>query len=256
MSKAPTKTHALLDGSPAIDAGVGNPGGTDQNGDPRQADGDGDGTSQVDLGSVEYECFLTGTLITTEQGEVAVEQLQIGDRVQVADGRFVPVKWMGHQTFNRASRQPHPFRTYPIRFKAGAFGNHLPMRDLYVSPDHAMFFEGLLINAGAMTNGESIVQVEMEHFVYHHIELEQHSLLIAEGTPAESYLPQNQARDTFDNGHEYDELYPNHNILSLLPMSFPRVSSKRQLPRSVSKKLMQIAATLPTAKLKGLAQSA
>ncbi|MEM9150398.1 MAG: Hint domain-containing protein, partial [Cyanobacteria bacterium P01_F01_bin.3] len=148
------------------------------------------------------------------------------------------------QTFDRTSKQPHPFRTYPICIKAGALGNNLPMRDLYVSPDHALFIDGLLINAGALTNGTSIVQIEMEQFVYHHIELEHHALLLAEGTPAESYLPQNQARDLFDNGKEYEELYPNHNSLSLLPMNVPRVNSKRQLPRFVSKRLSHLAKQL------------
>ena len=39
--------------------------------------------------------------------------------------------------------------------------------------------------------------------------------MVVEGTYAESYLPQNQARDVFDNGAEYEDLYPHHNILNL-----------------------------------------
>lgn len=246
----PTQTHALPSGSPAIDAGnnADAPGLTDQRGALRIVDSpdDADAIATVDIGAFE-ECFLTGTRITTDRGEIPVETLQIGDRVKTADGSYQPVKWVGHQTFDRATKRPHPFRTYPICIQAGALGNNLPLRDLYVSPDHAILVDGLLINAGALTNDTSIIQVEMERFVYHHIELEQHSLLLAEGSPAESYLPQNQARTTFDNGAEYEQLYPNHNILSLLPMSFPRVSSKRQLPRCIRKKLMAAAETLPQA---------
>ncbi|MEO1622626.1 MAG: Hint domain-containing protein [Cyanobacteria bacterium J06632_3] len=236
----PTQTHALVSSGPAVDAGdddftVGLT--TDQRGEDRFVDGpDADDIATIDIGAYE-ECFLTGTLIATDKGEVPVEVLQIGDKVKTADGQFEPVKWVGHQTYDRASKQPHPFRTYPICITAGALGNNLPARDLYVSPDHALFIDGLLINAGALTNGSSIVQIEMEQFVYHHIELEHHGLLLAEGTPAESYLPQNQAREAFDNSDEYEEMYPNHTMLSLLPMNYPRVSSKRQLPRFIAKRM-------------------
>lgn len=50
----PTKTHALLAGSPAIDAGnnVGAPA-TDQRGRPRIKDGNGDGRAVVDIGAFE-----------------------------------------------------------------------------------------------------------------------------------------------------------------------------------------------------------
>lgn len=196
-----------------------------------------------------FECFLTGTLILAASDEVPVETLKVGDLVKTAQGELVAVKWIGYQTFEEGTPS-HPFRTFPIQIKAGALGNNLPQRDLFVSPDHAILVDSLLINAGALENGVSIIATQpQESFTYYHIELEQHSLLIAEGTYAESFLPQNQGRDTFDNGDEYETLYPNHNILSLLPMSFPRVSSKRQLPRSVAKRLMAVAETLPGIKV-------
>jgi hypothetical protein len=56
-----TQTHALVPGSPAIDAGGpvcrnadGDPLTTDQRGQPRPVDGDGDGTAACDIGAVEF----------------------------------------------------------------------------------------------------------------------------------------------------------------------------------------------------------
>ena len=187
------------------------------------------------------ECFLTGTRILTDKGEIAVEKLKIGDQVQTADGKLEAIKWIGRQTI-----EPHqvknPLRGYPILIKAGALGNNLPHRDLYVSPDHSMFIEGLLINAGALVNDLSIIKTEpTEDFTYYHIELENHALLIAEGTAAESYLPQKENRDEYDNFAEYEELYPHGGNLMLWPMDYPRISSRHQVPRFVSKKLLKIA---------------
>jgi predicted outer membrane repeat protein len=49
----PTRTHALLAGSPAIDHGDNSVSGTDQRGRPRIKDGDGRGGRAVDIGAVE-----------------------------------------------------------------------------------------------------------------------------------------------------------------------------------------------------------
>ncbi|MEM9276797.1 MAG: FG-GAP-like repeat-containing protein [Cyanobacteria bacterium P01_F01_bin.143] len=191
--------------------------------------------------SVLIECFLTGTNILTEQGEVAVEQLQIGDTVITAEGRTETIKWISKQTI-KPYQVKNPLRGYPVLIKAGALGKNLPHRDLYVSPDHAMFVDGLLINAGALVNDISIVKTEpTETFTYYHVELENHCLLIAEGTAAESYLPQKENRDEYDNFAEYEELYPEGSNLMLWPMDYPRISSWNKVPRFVSKKLLKIA---------------
>ena len=44
----------------------------------------------------------------------------------------------------------------PVCISAGALGNGLPQRDLYLSANHAMVMGDMLVNAGAMVNGDTI----------------------------------------------------------------------------------------------------
>ena len=62
------------------------------------------------------------------------------------------------------------------------------MRALFVSPDHAIYLDEVLIPARLLINGTTVRQVKRRRVVYHHIELEQHDVVLAEGLPAESYL--------------------------------------------------------------------
>jgi len=81
-------------------------------------------------------CFLRCTEIHTEAGPVAVEDLAIGDKVITAEGKTVPVKWIGYQTVS--TRFVPAERLMPVRVKAGALGKGLPQRDLTLTADQTM----------------------------------------------------------------------------------------------------------------------
>ena len=92
-----------------------------------------------------------------------------------------PIKWIG--------RRSYPGRfvmgrkdILPVCIKAGALADKVPKRDLWLSPHHAMYLEGALIEAKDLVNGASIVQAEhVEEVEYFHIELETHDVIVAEG---------------------------------------------------------------------------
>jgi hypothetical protein len=63
-----------------------------------------------------------------------------------------------------------------------------PGRDLYLSPDHAVFTDGVLIPVRYLVNGATIVRQEFSHVTYWHVELPVHGVVLAEGLAAESYL--------------------------------------------------------------------
>jgi len=180
-----------------------------------------------DLATADVICFYPGVNIATPTGEKPVEALAEGDLVLTADGRAAPIRWIGRQTVS--TRFADPLRVLPIRIRAGALGENLPSRDLLVSPDHALLVEGVLIHAGALINGVSIVRETdvPEVFVYRHVELDDHALVLAEGVAAETFID-NVDRLNFDNWAEHERLYPEGKSIEEMP--HPRAKSPRQVP--------------------------
>lgn len=182
-------------------------------------------------------CFTAGTMIDTPNGPVEIESLQPGDVVKTSDGNETRVRWLGTQFMDTRIR--HPQLVNPICITAGALGNGLPKRDLNLSQDHAIALDGVLYNAGALVNGETIYRVpEMprEGFTYYHIETDAHELLSVEGIAAESFIDYAD-RDGFDNGDEAARR-------DIAEMDMPRVSSARMVPQHIRARLKS---TLPLA---------
>jgi autotransporter passenger strand-loop-strand repeat protein len=163
-----------------------------------------DGTTGVEL--VYVACFRAGTRIATADGDVAVEALSEGDLVRTAAGAARPVVWIGHRTIDCA-RHPAPRMVWPVRVAKGAFADAQPCRDLYLSPDHAVFVDGLLVPIRQLLNGVSIAQIAVDTVAYFHVELETHDVLLAEGLPAETYLDSGNRGD-FANGGGAMTLHP------------------------------------------------
>ena len=195
-------------------------------------DGDVDGI--IHLANV--SCFLTGTRIATPDGLVAVERLGPGDLVLTAEGRAVPVRFNLRQRL--LTRFGPPERLMHVRLRAGALGGGLPVRDLLLTADHALMIEGLLINAGALVNGTTIDRVRLaelgDSFTVYHIETDAHDVILAEGTPAETYIDY-AGRQGFDNYADYIALYGEGLLVAEHPA--PRVTSARQLPPALHARL-------------------
>jgi hypothetical protein len=145
-------------------------------------------------------CYTKGTFIMTSTGEVAVEDLSVGDQVMTVSGTLEPVIWLGNSMIN-CERQLHKDKAYPVRILKDAFGANLPKRDLFLSPDHSVYIDGVMIPAYCLINGTTITQEMTETLVtYYHVELPQHQAILAEGLPAESYLETSE-----ENRHFFKE---------------------------------------------------
>ena len=166
-----------------------------------------DAGTGTDIFLTTVACYCRGTLIRTASGEVAVEELAIGDRVMTLSGEAKPIRWIGRRVYdgrfiagNRA--------VLPIRVAAGAIADGVPARDLFLSPTHALYIDGVLAPAEYLVNGASIAQAEsVDEVEYFHIELAAHDVIFAEGAPAESYVDCDN-RGIFQNADEFAALYP------------------------------------------------
>lgn len=193
-------------------------------------------------------CFLEGTLIATPRGERPVESLAIGDLVSTADGRTVPVKWMGRQSvvplFGPAERSA------PVRIEAGALGVGVPHSDLFVSADHGIVLDGIVVHAGALVNGSSILREDPkslgERFTYWHIETEGHEVVLANGALAETFID-SVSRRAFDNYAEFEALY-GADVPEMVELPLPRATTSRQMPARIKGALRERAAVLASAK--------
>jgi autotransporter passenger strand-loop-strand repeat protein len=136
-------------------------------------------------------CYCTGTRILGIDGDINVEDIKAGDvLVTVRDGGPLSAKviWTGKRHLDLRQRADMA-ALQPVRIVAGAIAPGLPERDLRVSPHHAIYLDGLLFEAQALVNGTTIFRETTTRFVtYHHVELEAHDIILAEGLPAESYL--------------------------------------------------------------------
>ena len=133
-------------------------------------------------------CFAAGTEIATPHGPCAVERLRIGDAVLCHPDRAPrPVTWLGHRRIDCAGHAD-PDSIRPVRIRAHAFARGRPGRELFLSPDHAVFDGARLIPVKYLIDGEAIAQIEADRVTYWHVELAEHAILLAEGLPTESYL--------------------------------------------------------------------
>jgi collagen type I alpha len=148
-------------------------------------------------------------MVRTPLGDVPAEEMwNCAEIVTLRNGieTSEPVKWVGQRHVD-LKRHARPEQVAPVRIRAGAVAEGQPSRDLFVSPEHAIFIDGALIQARALMNGGSIVQERgMDEVTYFHIELESHGAFFADGLAVESYLVPTiaEARVVIRRGYEGD----------------------------------------------------
>ena len=181
--------------------------------------GDGGSDGKDGKGGKRGYCFLSGTRIRTAEGDVAIESLKIGDLVVTVSGAMKPIRWIGRMSFSRQCESSWSKEVAPIKISRSAIEDGVPHTDVFMSPSHALYFDGALIPCGHLVNGHSITREPMSsetRLDYFHIELATHDVIFAEGLPAET-LQGAANRMHFDNYLEYEHLYPGQSLVPLAP---------------------------------------
>jgi Ca2+-binding RTX toxin-like protein len=144
------------------------------------------------LVSLGVPCFGTGTLILTERGEVPVEAIRAGDRVVTLDHGLQRVIWAGGRHLDRAALEAEPLLR-PVLIRDGAMGNR---GDVLVSPNHAVLADvdgaEMLVRAkhlAEMGDARFRIAKGRREVGYHHILLERHGIVFAQGMATETMYP-------------------------------------------------------------------
>lgn len=160
--------------------------------------------------SYDVVCFTRGVLISTSTGEVAVEDLSVGDKVLTMDNGLQPIRWIGSTIVTELSLSEHP-NVRPIQVVAGALGPDTPIQDLVVSPQHRLLVSSpiaerivgereLLIAAKKLVGLPGVTVVEENEAVeYWHIMLDQHQIIWSNGAPSESFYCGHQSLVTISD---------------------------------------------------------
>ncbi|NVN03585.1 MULTISPECIES: Hint domain-containing protein [Asaia] len=137
-------------------------------------------------------CFLAGTLIETHKGMVAVEDIEIGDKVLARVGGVTEereVIWAGKASAIIRPDLPSDLSGYPVRILKDALGESLPFKDMLITSEHCLFLDDAFVPVRMLVNGSSIFYDRtFSEYEYYHIETEHHSVIMADGVWSESYL--------------------------------------------------------------------
>lgn len=165
------------------------------------------GTSMRTLGfsptifdNFNFVCFAAGTLLRTADGQIAVEDVQKGDLLWTRDDGLQPVGWIGSQRVSSAMLAVFP-NLRPIRIRAGALGDQVPVADLIVSPQHRVLVRSsiaermfdspeVLVAAKHLLALDGIeVAEDMAEVEYFHVMFDKHQVVMSNGAETESLYP-------------------------------------------------------------------
>jgi Hint domain len=137
-------------------------------------------------------CFLADSMIRTASGDVAVQDIRVGDEVMArinGEEQVRTVVWAGRKHATVRPGLPEDEAGYPVRILKDAIAEGVPYKDMLITPEHCLFLDGAFIPARMLVNNRSVFHDRsITEYDYYHIETETHSVIMADGVLTESYL--------------------------------------------------------------------
>ncbi|MEP1765433.1 MAG: Hint domain-containing protein [Sulfitobacter sp.] len=170
-----------------------------------------------DLVPTGVTCFARGTLITTDRGDLPVETLRAGDKIQTQNNGFQELILTMSRVMEKSELRKN-INLYPVRIGAGALAAGIPKRDLIVSRQHRMIVKSMiaermfgittvLVAAIRLTKLPRInVETSIQRIEYFHLIFKNHEVIFAEGAPTESFLINSDTKNTL-NAAQREEFF-------------------------------------------------
>ncbi len=184
--------------------------------------------------------FARGTLIATQGGPVAVEDLVPGMIAATAEGRMEPIMWIGSINLFAPRGNDDAAPVTLTRITAESFGMARPMTDVVLGPRARLLLrdarcrpfahsDTAFAPARAFVDGISVIEVRPAAPVtMFHIALRRHGTLRAAGLEVEAFHPGPARAELTDPqlAGYYLSLFPHITTLGDFgPMIHPRLSS-------------------------------
>jgi hypothetical protein len=125
-------------------------------------------------------CFVKGTLVSTDQGDVAIEELDCSLHTLNGGERIVGVT----RTIYNCTRL--------VRICKGVFDLDVPNKDTIMSPDHCIWVDGNMIEAKCFVGVlEGVDFVQYRGGILYNVLLETHGTMTVHNMSVETLHPQN-----------------------------------------------------------------
>lgn len=149
-----------------------------------------------------FSALARGSVVQTDEGPVAIEDIQPGMRALTADGRVETVTWVGSMTIYPGMTSESEGEAVTLtRITAEAFGHGRPMPDLVLGPRARLSLrdprlmrvagvERAFVPARAFLDGVSVIEVTpIAPVSAYHLVLQRQGALRVAGLEVESYHP-------------------------------------------------------------------
>ncbi|WBU53184.1 Hint domain-containing protein [Paracoccus sp. SCSIO 75233] len=193
-------------------------------------------------------CFVAGTMIETDSGPRPVEEIAQGDLVRTKDRGLKPVQWISRRSF-RVAGVADAEKIYPVRIRAGALGQGLPVADMYLSQQHRVLLKSPI--ARRMTGGDEVLVAakklldiegvelvrDCDEVTYVHFLFDRHEIVYSNGAETEALFTGPEAMASIGQAarDEIYALFPELAKIDFKPRPARFVPSGKQLRRLISR---------------------
>lgn len=191
-----------------------------------------------------FSAMARGSLISTEEGPIAVEDLRPGTRILTRDNGAQPLLWIGSMTLVPNTDNQSDRMGKLSRVTADSFGFGRPMPDLLLGPSARLLRrDAVLISAlgtsaalapiTAFIDGDTVLEITPATPVQvYHLAFEHHQIIFANGLEVESYHPGHR-NDIQLNGQiraMFLAMFPHIKTLAEFgPPSYPRMTLEKTM---------------------------